>query len=253
MKLIYAYDLPTRIFHWSFAILFASAFFIAKVIDDDSLLFSYHMLSGLMMVVLVLLRIFWGFIGSKTARWNSWKLSPKELTSYFKEILTAKTARYLGHNPASSYAAILMFLFTFGLGLSGTMMSLDINKHFFEEMHELMGNGFIVTVIAHIVGVLFHQFKHRDGMILSMITGKKQDIEGQVGITSQHKGVGVFLIGLLVVMGLYFNHQFDQASRSLNLLGVQLQLGENEHEHHHSGENKGHSINFGNEHEDDDD
>ena len=47
MKKISVYDLPTRFFHWLFASLFIAAFAIAKTVDDESPLFSYHMLAGL--------------------------------------------------------------------------------------------------------------------------------------------------------------------------------------------------------------
>ena len=54
-KLIY--DLPTRLFHWVFAILFVGAFLIAKNADDENSLFFYHMLAGIMLGGLVVLRL----------------------------------------------------------------------------------------------------------------------------------------------------------------------------------------------------
>lgn len=39
MKKKAVYDLPTRLFHWLFALLFLIAFIIAKTIDDESSLF----------------------------------------------------------------------------------------------------------------------------------------------------------------------------------------------------------------------
>ncbi|MCB0414133.1 MAG: cytochrome b/b6 domain-containing protein [Bdellovibrionales bacterium] len=158
MKTSNAYDLPLRIFHWVFAMLFASSFYIAKVIDDDSALYVYHMLSGLIMTGLILLRVIWGFWGPKTARFSSFPLSINELINYFTSLFSHKTKRYLGHNPASSYAAIVMFIFTLGLATTGILMSLRINKHFFEDIHELAANGFIILVIIHIVGVIFFFF-----------------------------------------------------------------------------------------------
>ena len=65
MKKTKVYDLPTRLFHWLFAGLFLSAFLIAKVIDDDSPSYSYHMLLGVILGMIVFLRIIWGFVGSK--------------------------------------------------------------------------------------------------------------------------------------------------------------------------------------------
>ena len=61
------YDLPTRIFHWFFAGLFMMAFIIANTVDDESYVFSFHMIAGLTMTFLVLLRLIWGFVGSSAA------------------------------------------------------------------------------------------------------------------------------------------------------------------------------------------
>lgn len=47
MKAKRVYDLPTRVFHWLFATLFVVAFTIGNTVDDESLVFSYHMIAGL--------------------------------------------------------------------------------------------------------------------------------------------------------------------------------------------------------------
>ena len=99
------YDLPTRIFHWLFAGLFLTAFVIAKTIDDESAIYSWHMLAGLTLSFVVVLRILWGFFGTQHARFSGFALNPMDLLSYFKGILTGEKRRWAGHNPASSWAA----------------------------------------------------------------------------------------------------------------------------------------------------
>ena len=168
MENLKAYDLPVRIFHWVFALLFVMSFSIAKLIDDDSMLYAYHMLSGILMVFMVFLRVVWGLVGSKTSKFSSFKLKPSELIAYAGSIVSSSSKRYLGHNPASSYAAVLMMVLTMGIGFSGLMMSFRVNKHLFEEVHELLANGFLILVFLHVSGVLLHQIKHNDGMLFSI-------------------------------------------------------------------------------------
>lgn len=249
------YDLPTRIFHWLFAGLFLSAFFIAKVIDDDSSLYSYHMLAGFFMVFLVVLRLGWGLIGSKYARFSSFKLAPSELLQYFSSVIGTKSKRYFGHNPASSYASLGMFCFTFGLALTGILMSKGIGKDFFEEVHELFAAGFIITVILHIVGVALHHLKHKDGLPFSMMNGVKDDVEGEPEIDSNHPIVAFVFVGLIIIFGLYLNQNYDSNTQVLNLFGAQVELGEDDHKHskkkarsHDDFENDKHED----EHDDDD-
>lgn len=223
------YDLPTRIFHWSFVILFAFSFFVGKVIDDESALFTYHMLSGILMVVLVVMRISWGFMGTQYARFSSFKLAPTELIGYLRSLLSPTSKRYMGHNPASSYAAVTMFLLVFGLVTTGVLMSQGINKHFFEEVHELFANGFIILVILHIAGVLYHQVRHKDGMIISMINGKKNAVGLEGGISSDSPVAAVVFVILFLLAATYLFSHYDSSTQKLSLVGMELQLGEQEH------------------------
>ncbi|MCF8059929.1 MAG: cytochrome b/b6 domain-containing protein [Bacteriovoracaceae bacterium] len=241
-----AYDLPIRIFHWLFALLFVFSFSVAKFIDDDSVLYAYHMLSGILMVSIVLLRIVWGFVGSRTARFSSFKLNPTDLISYFNSVISSRSKRYLGHNPASSYAALLMMAFVLGIGFSGLMMSLRIYKHFFEEAHELLAHGLLITVIIHVVGVILHQLRHRDGLITSMLNGKKTKIVDERDINSNHPIVALLLILSFLNMGNYLFKNFDNNTGVLKAFGTQVQLGEKEHKDRKLKDHNGH-------HEEDDD
>jgi len=251
MNTVKVYDLPTRIFHWLFAILFIYSFAIANLIDDESTLFVYHKLSGILMIFLVVMRIIWGVFGSKYAKFSSFKLTPSSLLSYFNSILSSKSTRYLGHNPASSYASILMFMFAIFLGVTGILMSKGINKELFEEIHELCANGFFITVIIHIVGVIFHQNKHKDGMIYSMINGKKESIKDKKGISSNHNFTAIIFVATIISFATYLNHNYDSNNHILKLFGNKLSLGEDDHDEHNY-KNKGHSEYDYDNNEDDD-
>ncbi|MBK8205032.1 MAG: cytochrome b/b6 domain-containing protein [Bdellovibrionales bacterium] len=117
-----------------FAGLFVTAFLIAKTVDDESLVFSYHMLAGLILGFTVLLRILWGVVGTKHSKFSSFALHPKSLVAYFSGILSGDKRRWFGHNPASSWATIAMFCFALGLGLTGYLMASG-QKETFEHIH----------------------------------------------------------------------------------------------------------------------
>jgi cytochrome b len=54
------WDLPTRIFHWVLAGGFFAAAFLALSAGDDSPLFPYHAIIGLVIAMAVVLRVIWG-------------------------------------------------------------------------------------------------------------------------------------------------------------------------------------------------
>lgn len=222
------YDLPTRLFHWLFSGLFLMAFVIAKTVDDDSSWFNYHSLAGLTLGFLVFLRVVWGFFGTQHARFSGFNLNPMDLVAYFKEILSGGKRRWAGHNPASSWAAIIMMLMALGLAITGYLMTSGPDKEAFEDVHELLANGFIVVVVLHIAGIVLHTIRHKDMIGLSMIDGKKVNIAKDQTITSSRSAFGILLIGLVVAFGLHLFKNYDSQSRRIQFFGTTLQLGENE-------------------------
>ena len=226
------YDWPTRLFHWSFAGLFVGAFLIAKTVDDEAAAYPYHMLLGLVLALTVVLRIIWGFIGTKYARFSSFALRPTQLLQYFRALLLGRTERKLGHNPASSWAALVMMALALGLAVTGYLMTTGDNKELLEEVHELFANAFLVVAIAHVAGVLLHMIRHRDGIAMSMIHGAKTPISGETGIARSRVRAGFVFIGILVLFALNLSSDYDADKRSLKLFGSTLQLGEIHEEVH---------------------
>lgn len=219
------YDLPTRIFHWAFALLFICSFLIAKITDDDHLIFSYHMISGLLLGFLVLLRVFWGIFGTQYARFSSFVLHPSKLISYFKNIFSHNQKLWTGHNPASSWAALIMMGSAFLLAVSGILMTTGA-KESFEDIHEIFANIFLLTVIVHIIGVFFHSFRHQDGITLTMIHGKKQ-INAALKISNSQTIPAFIFVILITLFSSYLISQYNPSTQQLNLFGKTLFFSEN--------------------------
>lgn len=230
MSKVIVYDLPTRAFHLMFGTLFIISFLIGKFVDDDSMLYAYHMLSGMLMLFLVVLRVIWGVVGSKYARFSSFNFCLKDLKQYFQNVLKGSTKRELGHNPASSYASIIMFALVIFLVLTGILMVTGIAKEIFEEIHELFGMSFLLIVILHILGLMLHELRHQDGMIFSMFNGTKDSIEGQNGISKNHFLVLILflVISFSFTFGLIKNFNTENGTFSIGKKSFQLVKVEDE-------------------------
>lgn len=238
------YDIPTRLFHWIFLGLFLTAFIIAKTIDDESPIYSYHMIAGIILNFIVWLRVIWGLIGSKHARFSGFALNPIDLLNYFKGILTGDKKKWAGHNPASSWSALAFLIFALGLGVTGYLMTTGSNKEDFEDIHEILANGFIIMAILHILGIIIHTLRHREMIALSMLDGKKENIQNDDVIKSSHAVVGITFLALFALFGGYVMQSYNSSTQTLKLLGATLQLGENEdHEHKAKGEKSNHTEN----------
>ena len=133
MQRILVWDIPTRLFHWLLAGAFSVAFGIAVLVDDDAPAFAIHMLLGLVVALMVVLRVVWGLVGSRYARFGSFALSPKALFEYLRGALGGGGKKYVGHNPATSVIGIAMLVLTVGLAVTGVMMS--SGSEVVEELH----------------------------------------------------------------------------------------------------------------------
>jgi cytochrome b len=73
-----------RIFHWSIVVLFA----IAYVTGDE--VQRVHIIAGYVIAALVALRIVWGFVGPRHARFADFVRKPREVLAYFRDVLRAQ-------------------------------------------------------------------------------------------------------------------------------------------------------------------
>lgn len=230
MNSVRVYDLPTRVFHWSFATLFVVAYTIANLVDDESSRFAWHMLAGLMLVATVLFRLFWGVAGTRHARFSDLVLDPRQLAGYLKGVVAGGGRHWAGHNPASSWTALSMMLLALALGASGVAMALDLAPDWVEEAHELMANGFLALVLLHLAGLIVHAVRHRDALPFSMVHGRKRDLHAGTPAAPARGIVAVLLLVALAGTGMLLLRGYDPATGTLDLFGARLRLEEDRHE-----------------------
>lgn len=234
MRRILVWDLATRLFHWSFAGAFLAAFAVATLVGDESALFPFHMLLGLVLVFMVALRLIWGLIGTKHARFSDLPTRPGELVAYMRDAFTRGTKRYAGHNPGSTWAMFAMFALVVGLGATGLMMSRGSEAA--EEVHEVLAWAMIAVVVAHLAGIALHTIRHKELIAASMVDGRKQG-EPADAIPSSRPVAGVAFLALTAAWAGAVFGGYDANSGQLSLLGATLDLGEQEEgEEHGEGE-----------------
>lgn len=188
-----AWDLPTRLFHWTLVILMASAwisFEYAEDIGDYQL--KWHRWNGYAILVLVTWRLLWGFVGSPTSRFASFVRSPFAALGYALDLLRGRSRHFLGHNPLGTWMVLALLtlvaieailgLFTVEhndivAGPLYTLISEEGVKHA-SSWHWWLFYWVILWVIAaHVTAnVLYGLIKH-EPLIKAMITGRKPAID----------------------------------------------------------------------------
>jgi cytochrome b len=229
MARVLIWDLPTRLFHWLLGAGFAGAAGIAFLLDEDSGLYPYHAILGLAIAFMVALRVVWGFVGTRHARFRSFVFGPGAVLGYLRGVVTGTGAKHTGHNPASAYAIFAIFALLGAQATTGVMLATGNGG--VKELHELIAYALLGVVGAHIVGVVLHTLRYRENITGSMVHGRK-DAADIHAIASARPVVGVvFLVLTGGWLGALFS-SYDGATRTarLPLLGTTLSLGEAEDE-----------------------
>jgi cytochrome b len=164
------WDVFVRVFHWSLVALFVVAFVTGDTSED------LHIAVGYVIAVLVALRVVWGFIGSRHARFSDFVRSPAETLDYFRKAVRGRAPRYLGHNPAGGLMTLALLAMIGAIAATGYLMTTDAfwGSELMEELHEGLVYATLGLIVLHVAGVVLASLEHRENLIKAMFTGRKR-------------------------------------------------------------------------------
>lgn len=206
---IKVWDIPTRIFHWALVAVFIVAFISSR---NESCL-DFHTIAGYLALGLVTFRLLWGFAGNRYARFADFVRGWAGISAFISAALRhRRPPRVLGHNPVVGWVVLGMLGVTIIIAITGIIAySGEENLGTFaglvsfaagvygHSIHGLAANVIVLMIIVHVLAALIHDFVFRENIILSMITGVKEDEESLAGRTSQMAaGEGRSLFTLIV-------------------------------------------------------
>ena len=197
------WDLPTRLFHWSLPMLVGLAWWSAEYERYD-----IHEWTGLTLIVLLVSRILWGFVGSRHSRFSDFVTGPRAIVGY----LTGEGSPTPGHNPLGALSVLALTGLLLLQAVSGLFNSDDIffngplyyaaDSDFRDSMgtvHDIAFDVLLGLVGLHVAVVAYHQWIRRDGMIKAMIAGSAEGKQGGAAPVAAWKAllIAVVVAGLL--------------------------------------------------------
>jgi cytochrome b len=201
--IVRVWDIFVRTSHW----IVAAAFFVAYLTEDDLLLL--HVWAGYLLGALVVLRVLWGLVGPRHARFTDFVYRPRRVLGYLLDLVRLRAKRHLGHSPAGGAMAIALWVGLLAAVWSGLELYAveegagplaaasaatarpdvglfasaradededreDEDSDFWEEVHEVLADLVLLLVVLHIAGVALASLVHRENLARAMVTGMKR-------------------------------------------------------------------------------
>jgi cytochrome b len=186
-----AWDGPTRLFKWSLVLLVLTAWLTQQRGDAGM---PWHVWNGYAILILLVFRLLWGCVGSSTARFSAWLVWPWTALRYGRDLLRGRRRPYLSHNPLGAWMILILLalaslqgvtgLFTVdqnGL-VGGPFANLDFGdptpvQRLFSRWHRVVFYVLVGFAILHVLVNLWYQVVERDGLVASMVTGRKPALD----------------------------------------------------------------------------
>lgn len=203
--MVRVWDPLIRVGHWVLVVAFATAYLSE---GEPQWLHSY---AGYAIAVTVAVRILWGFVGPRRARFTDFVTGPGRVLQYLRDLVSGRAERHLGHSPAGG-AMTVALLFALTLTALSGMATLAVEEgqgplagivtaqslpawameedddhdeygeqgeggDAFEEIHEFAANATLLLIVLHLLGVLWASRVHGENLARAMISGRKRSTE----------------------------------------------------------------------------
>jgi len=221
-KIIRVWDLPIRVFHWLLVLCIIGS--LVSVNLGDSAI-EWHAYFGYSVLILLIFRLVWGFVGSRHARFASFFPNRESVLNY----LQGKAPRVLGHNPIGALSVFALLFVLSVQVLTGLFVDDEIAFQgplakyvpnwlvsFLSEIHE--GNQVVIytLITIHIAAIIYYKKFKGEDLIKPMISGNKEIdpseeasyLSSDLGRASKdgalQRGLALVLLSLIAVVVGYF-------------------------------------------------
>ncbi|WP_338413132.1 cytochrome b/b6 domain-containing protein [uncultured Sphaerotilus sp.] len=164
------WDPFVRIFHWSLVSCVLLNYF---VIEDGE---TIHQWIGYAASALVSLRIVWGFIGTRHARFADFFPTPARLRAHVLAMRSGQVESHAGHNPLGALMMLALMALVLGLGITGFMQTTDAfwGEEWLQDLHGVIGSALIALAGLHAAAAILMGRIERTNLVGAMITGVKR-------------------------------------------------------------------------------
>ncbi|MDP6952767.1 MAG: cytochrome b/b6 domain-containing protein, partial [Alphaproteobacteria bacterium] len=131
---------------------------------------------GYALFALVLMRLAWGLVGGKHARFSAFWPRAVDIKRHLAALMRGEPDVHVSHNPLGAVMVFNLLTTLVLISLTGIMMETDAfwGVEWVEELHEVLANYALACVGLHIAGVLYEMHRSKINLVKAMLTGRKE-------------------------------------------------------------------------------
>jgi cytochrome b len=214
------WDLPVRVTHWLLVVAVLGAWTTNKL---GPAWFTWHLVCGCSVLVLVTFRLIWGFVGPRYARFSSFVRGPRTILAYLRGHQGGvPLPDAIGHNPLGGLSVLALLGLLLTQAVTGLYSNDDIanagpfygwvseaRSGQLTSIHHKVFLGLEILIGLHLAAILFYTFIKRVRLVGPMISGYKSAHIVPAGqeIRSSRLWAAVILLAALVAVLLWFIHR----------------------------------------------
>jgi len=163
------WDPLVRVFHWSLVAGFVANAFLTRPGKD------VHQWVGYAVAGLIAVRIVWGFVGTRHARFSDFVPTPAALFGQVQDMATGRRRVHEGHSPLGALMIINLLLTVAAIAATGHAMTTTafFGVEWVEEAHEALVVWAELSIVAHVLAVVVESRRLGVNLPKAMVTGYK--------------------------------------------------------------------------------
>jgi len=183
-KRIRVWDLPTRIFHWTLAVLVAFSFVTGKA---GGSWMDWHLKSGYAILTLLAFRVAWGLVGGETSRFAHFVRGPRAFLSFAGSLGRKAHRATTGHNPMGGWMVVFLLVILAAQAATGLFSDDEISTTGplaekvsnavvakMSSFHYYNGWTIAAAVALHVIAVAFYQIALKIDLVRPMVFGWRE-------------------------------------------------------------------------------
>lgn len=173
------WDRAVRLLHWTLVVSVALSW--VTTLGWEAVPGPWHQPAGYAALAVVALRLAWGFVGSRYARFAQFVRSPRRTLAYLRQVLAGAEPRHVGHNPLGAWMVLALIAHVLLLAATGWLYTTDafFGDETVEAVHHVLAWTLLGCIALHVSGVVYTSLRHRENLVLAMISGRKRAPAGR--------------------------------------------------------------------------